>query len=161
MSANWPVIGTRWTLVDHQQVEVSVRLVNGVDGQIRVVAAGLHDAAAGLDDLGGELLGEVARIRHVRAGVRADHGGAADQAVIAALAPAVEARRIVVAGVIAVAQVPDDGAVIGRLQQLAERVGDEQAVDQAGRLLARVRVDRVELGRQQLDVAGRPRRGID
>ena len=34
----------------------------------------------------------------------------------------------------------------------AERVGDEEAVDEAGRLLAGVAVDGVEFGREKLDV---------
>ena len=67
MSENWPVIGPAGALVDHEKVEVSVRLLHGVDGQVRVGARRLHYSAARLNDLGGELLGEVARIRHVSA----------------------------------------------------------------------------------------------
>ena len=51
-------------------------------------------------------------------------------------------------------QVPDGGALIRRLHELAERVGDEQAVDEAGRLLPRVRRNRIELRRQERDILG-------
>ena len=120
---NWPVRAARCALVDDQQIEVSVGLEDGIGGQILVAARGLHDIAPSLNDLRGKLLGEVSRIWDIRARRRRRAVGAADQAVVALLPPAVEARRVIAARLIVIPQVPDVGAVVGRLEQRAERVG--------------------------------------
>ena len=70
------------------------------------------------------------------------------------MSPAIQARRVVLCGVPAVAQVPDEPAGVAAVEQAADGVGDEQTVDQAGGLLARVGVNRVELGGHDLHTGG-------
>ena len=93
------------------------------------------------------MFGEVAGVGDVAVGGgRLVGAGVAEQAVVAAVAPAVEGGAVVAGRVVAVAQVPDDAAGVGADEQAAEGVGDEQAVHQTGGLLAGAGVDGVELG---------------
>ena len=136
---------------------MAVGLEHGVGGQVRVAAAGLHDVAAGLDDLRGELLGEIGRVGHVRAGrgrraVRGCRSGRSRPPGASRRGSTSRCRR----SSYELRRSQTSAPSYGRLEQGAQRVGQQEAVDQAGRLLAGVGVDRVELGRQQLDVlAGR------
>ncbi len=66
-------------------------------------------------------------------------------AVVAILPPAVKRRAVVIAGLLAVAQSPPNQPVEFRLHDIAEAVGEKQAVDQAGRLLAGIVGDGIVL----------------
>jgi hypothetical protein len=75
-------------------------------------------------------------------------------AVVAVVPPAVERGTVVVRGVLAVANVPPHHRVELCLQQVAEAVGEKEAIDDARRLLARITVDGVVFRDDHLD-AGR------
>jgi hypothetical protein len=67
---------------------------------------------------------------------RAGWIGAIDDAVVAVLAPSVETRGIVVAGLLSVAQIPPCDGVELSVHRGANAIGKEETVHQAGGLLA-------------------------
>src|SRR6516162_3560381 len=115
---------------------MAILLLDRVDGQVQIVAGGLNDRVAVVREDGSQLLGEVGWVGNVRPSCRS-RTIAAEHAVVAASPPAVQAR-IVVAGVVAVTQVPENGSVVLGLQDPSQGVGQEQTIDQAGCLIRRI-----------------------
>ena len=139
--------------VDDEQFQVPVCFLDGIDVEVAITAGRRDDFAAGNIELGGELQSVVAGIGDVGSGVRrVGVELVAQLAVVSPFAPAVEqiagvrsgcgiARRFPAA-----AQIPDKSALVATIEQAADRVGNEQSVDQAGRLFAWVGADRIVFG---------------
>ena len=137
----------RGAFVDDEQGGGTVRAQRGVGGDEGIIARGAHDFIAGPDEV-------FVKPADVIRGVGV--GGAVRDAVIAVLPPAVKIGTVIVARVLAVAEVPPYELIEFRLQQLTEAVREEQPFHKARRLLAGIGIDRIIFRAEQLDVrAGR------
>ena len=142
-------------LVDDHEVEVPVCFQDGVNGQFAIVAGGRDGLAAALNHFGRELEAEVIGVRDIRTGGgrTVDVRGAQDS-LVSPLAPAVQGRRVVSVGGPPVTQVPEQSAGVSAVEQAADGVGNEQAIDQAGHLLARGAIVGVVFRGHDVDARG-------
>jgi len=142
-------------LINHQQRQIASLLTASVGREVCVVAGRRHDRVAvtckvrkqleRVVDGVGLVLRRARQIRRLR-----------QDPIVAILTPSVEIRGVVFVRIGPVVQVPPNQAVKLGLKQRPDRVGEIEAVYQAGGLLARIKRDRVVFSAGKLNSGDKP-----
>ena len=136
--------------VKEQDSHGAVMFAHGVNSEAGIIAGGLEHGFAAAREVREEFVDVERRIAVCGAG----GVGGIDDAVIAVLAPAIQRGAVVGAGALTVAKIPPDEAVEFRFHQIAEAVGEEESVDQAGGLLAGIGVHGIVFRAGEFDPFG-------